>query len=713
MTRFKLNRNKTVLYIFILLLLFTLNFIASFKIVNTNFPWYSSVTVFLLININIILLLVLLYFIFKNILNLLLNNKKAVFGTRLQTKLVIFSITIIVLPVFAVFVFSSNIINNSIDKWFDEQIEQALKSSIDLMQKYQNQVEQDLVDQTIILSKLISSKAFLLQKNYDELQQFGKEYLNNNKIDGIKVYNNKMVNVLNEDKKYYMDLVFDMEIVHDVLNGKQVAKYSFMEDSQFYWVAQPISSKSNEKVILGALIVYKIVPVNQAKQVSNILDSYRNYSQIKFFSEPVKNSYKVLLILMTLLVCFAGVGGSLIYARNITNPLEKLALASEKVSKGDLDIKIDIKTDDEIGVLVEAFNEMTQKLNQHTEELKSKNKILSEMYVQISKDKQYIDTVFKNVNSALFLFDENKKVVRINDKAEDYMKNRDLYKKMKHIVPAFIDKDTASENLQVEIRVEEEIRTLSISLNKNFDSENNLSNIIIIIDDITELVNIERVAVWKEMANRIAHEIKNPLTPIKLNAERMLRKIDEVENKDLQDIFKNSLTKIVNESNDLYNLVYEFSSFSKVDTVIQKEKFKLNELLNELIDLYSKNEKGIEIKIDIKDDVELFADKMQIKRVFLNLLNNSFDGIKNNGLITIKVENKNKNIKITVYDNGNGIKESDLSKIFLPYFSTKPNGTGLGLAIVKKIIENHNGKVTIKSALNEYTKVSIDLPVGF
>jgi two-component system nitrogen regulation sensor histidine kinase NtrY len=581
------------------------------------------------------------------------------------------------------------------------------------MQKYQNQVEQDLIDQTIILSKLISSKAFLLQKNYDELQKFGKNYLDNNKIDGIKIYNNKIVNVLYEDKKYYLKEVVDEDVIEDVLQGKQIAKYTFLENSQIYWVAQPISSKSNEKVILGALIVYKIVPVKEAKQVAKILDSYRNYSQIKFFSEPVKNSYKVLLILMTLLVCFAGVGGSLVYAKNITNPLEQLALASEKVSKGDLDIKIDIKTDDEIGVLVEAFNEMTQKLKQHTEELKSKNKILSEMYVQISKDKQYIDTVFKNVNSALFLFDENKRVVRINDKAEYYMKNRDLYKKMKHIVPEFIEKDITSENLQVEVKVAEEIRTLSISLNKSFDSENRLSNIIIIIDDITELVNIERVTVWKEMANRIAHEIKNPLTPIKLNAERMLRKINEIENKDLQNTFRNSLSKIINESEDLYNLVYEFSSFSKAD-VVKKEKFSLNQLLNEIFDLYSKNDKGIEIKIFINEDIEIFADKMQIKRVFLNLINNAFDSIKEKGLIKIMVEKSNgKNIKIVVEDNGCGIKESEISKIFLPYFSTKPKGTGLGLAIVKKIIENHNGKVSIKSSLNEFTRVLIVLPIGF
>ncbi|MCB4204142.1 HAMP domain-containing protein [Deferribacterales bacterium Es71-Z0220] len=708
------GKNKNILkYLALLFLLVVVNYIASSRFLSTDIPLYSSITIFLLININIILLLVLLIVIFRNVSKLFLGNKKSIFGTRIQTKLVVFSITITVLPVFVVFVFSTNIINNSIDKWFDVQIEQALKSSVDLMQKYQNQVERDLIEQTDILSKLIASKGFMLKKNYDELTKFGKEYISGNKIDGILIYNNKMVKILHEDKEYYLNFIVDEDVLNEIISGKQVAKYSFIGNTQIYWVGNPVSALTSDNIILGAMIVYKLVPLDQAEQVSKILDSYRNYSQIKFFAEPVKNSYKILLILMTLLVIFAAIWGSLLYAKNITNPLEELATAADRVSKGDLDIKIEATSDDEIGILVNAFNEMAEKLKKHTEELKAKNKTLSEMYSQIAKDKQYIDTIFKNVNSAIFLLNESKKILKTNTMADSYIEDNSLSEKLKEIIDDFVANEKHNTNIQTEINYNGEIRTFSIILNKIFDTYNQLTNIVIVVDDITELVNIERINIWKEMANRIAHEIKNPLTPIKLNAERVAKKAYDIDNDKLRDLILKSMNKIINESNELYTLVQEFSNFSKSD-VINKEKIGIKILISEILELYEKNDKNIKLnlKSNFSEEIMINADKQQLKRAFLNLINNSFDSIKHdNGKISVYLNKKGNLLEIIIEDNGTGIKEENISKLFLPYFSTKPSGTGLGLAIVKKIIENHNGKVFVKSQIDEYTKVIINLPI--
>ncbi|MBZ4643435.1 MAG: two-component system, NtrC family, nitrogen regulation sensor histidine kinase NtrY [Deferribacteres bacterium] len=706
-------KNKNLFkYLVLFLLLAVLNFIASSKIVNTNIPLYSSITIFLLININIILLLVLLVVIFRNISKLFFGNKKAIFGTRIQTKLVIFAITITVLPVFVVFVFSSNIINNSIDKWFDVQIEQALKSSVDLMQKYQNQVERDLIEQTNILAKLIASKGFMLQKNYDELTKFGKEYINGNKIDGILIYNNKMIKILHEDKEYYLNFIADEDTLKEILAGKQIAKYSFVGNTQIYWVGAPVSALTSENIILGAMIVYKLVPLDQAEQVSKILDSYRNYSQIKFFAEPVKNSYKILLILMTLLVIFAGIWGSLLYAKNITNPLEQLAIAAEKVSQGELNIKLDINSNDEVGILVKAFNEMTEKLKTHTEELKNKNETLSEMYSQIAKDKQYIDTIFKNVNSAIFLLDSSKKILKTNNMADLYIQNNSLNEKLKEIVDTFYLSEKHFMNIQSEITHNGEIKTFSINLNKIFDEYNIVTNFVIVVDDITDLVNVERINIWREMATRIAHEIKNPLTPIKLNAERVIKKAEQIDNDKIKETVVKSMEKIINEANDLYQLVQEFSNFSKYES-INKSPLNIVKLIREIIDLYDKNDKNVEIVLNVpEEEIFLNADKNQLKRVFMNLMTNSLDSIKHDkGVISIFVSVRGGVLEIIFQDNGTGVKEENISKLFLPYFSTKPDGTGLGLAIVKKIIENHNGKIFVKSQYNEYTKFIINFPL--
>lgn len=706
----KLKKN-IIKYSLIIFPLFILNFIASSKLINAEFPWYSSISVFLLINTNIILLLVLLVVIFRNLGKLFLGRRKTLFGTRLQTKLVIFSIMITVLPVFVVFLFSTNIINNSIDKWFDVQIEQALKSSIDLMQKYQNQVEQDLVEQTNILSKLVTSKAFLLQKNYEELKKFGAEYLEGNRIDGILIYNSKMVNILHEDKKYYLNFIIEDTVVKEVLKGKQIAKYSFFENSQIYWVGQPIASRVNENIVVGAIFIYKTVPVTQADQVSKILDSYRNYSQIKFFSAPVKNSFKILLILMTLLVVFAGIWGSLIYAKNITNPLEQLATAAENISKGDLNIHMEVTSNDEVGMLVSTFNDMTKKLRTHTEELKSKNEQLSEMYNQISKDKKYIDTVFKNVKSAIYLLDNNKNILKKNETAEIFSKYNNVNEKIKDMLDEFYTSKLTDKNTQTEVTINGDIKIIVVNMTKLNDESGKIANFVIVVDDITDLLNLERINVWKEMATRIAHEIKNPLTPIKLNAERVLKKIMNIDESNTKNMIKNSMKTIINEANELYVMVQDFSSFSKTD-ITSKEKFNLNELIDDLKKLYHKTNQEIHFKINLDDNFMFYGDKQQIKRMFLNLINNALDATKeNDGYVVINVKYDEK-LYITIEDNGHGIRDEDISKLFMPYFSTKPDGTGLGLAIVKKIVENHNGKIYVKSNTGDFTQFAIILPAG-
>ena len=706
----KLKRN-IIKYSFVIFSLFVLNFIASSKLINADFPWYSSISVFLLININIILLLILLLVIFRNLGKLFLGRRKTLFGTRLQTKLVIFSIMITVLPVFVVFLFSTNIINNSIDKWFDVQIEQALKSSIDLMQKYQNQVEQDLIEQTSILSKLVTSKAFLLQKNYEELKKFGAEYLEGNRIDGILIYNSKMLDILHEDKKYYLNLIIEDEVVKEVLKGKQIAKYSFFENSQIYWVGQPIASRVNENIVAGAIFIYKTVPVAQADQVSKILDSYRNYSQIKFFSAPVKNSFKILLILMTLLVVFAGIWGSLIYAKNITTPLEQLATAAEKISKGDLNIHIDVISNDEVGMLVSTFNDMTEKLRAHTEELKSKNEQLSEMYNQISKDKKYIDTVFKNVKSSIYLLDGNKNILKKNETAESLSKHNNVNEKIKDMLNEFCASKLTDKNIQTEVTINGDVRIIAVNMTKIIDESGYIPNFVVVIDDITDILNLERINVWKEMATRIAHEIKNPLTPIKLNAERVLKKITDMDESNTKNMIRNSMKTIINEVNELYVMVQDFSSFSKTD-IINKEEFNLIGLIDDLKKLYHKTDREIHFKVSLGKNPLFYGDKQQMKRMFLNLINNALDATKeNNGYVVIDVK-YDKDLHITIEDNGQGIKDEDISKLFMPYFSTKPDGTGLGLAIVKKIVENHSGKIYVKSNTEDFTQFTIILPAG-
>lgn len=710
MIKYNGKKSKLFWYFLFAIILVTLNFIASSKLINSDFPWYSNISIFLLVNINIILLLVLLIVIFRKVGKLLLDQRKNVFGTKLQSKLVIFSIVLTVIPVTVVFTFSNTIINNSIDKWFNAQVELALKNSIDLMQRYQNQVEQDIIEQTSILSKLITSKGFLLHKNYEEMAEFVKGYMKNNRIRGIGIYNNQKTELISIDKDIYLSIIIGNEELNKVLSGSQVAQYKFFSNNQVYWVGQPISSTVNDNIVLGALFVYKTVPAKQAEKVSRILESYNNYSQIKFYSKPIENSYKILLIMMTLLVVFAGIWGSLLFAKSITDPLEKLTSASHQVSEGNLDVVLDKVGNDEVGFLVESFNGMTQKLRLHNEELKKKNETLSEMYNQISKDNQYIDTIFKNVKSSIFLLNNRLEILKLNKIGEKFVnyENQFTNEKLKIFLNNFVKSKDNFMNFQTELLINGDNRTYTVTISRIID-RNNLENIVLVLDDISEVVRLQRINIWREIATRIAHEIKNPLTPIKLSAERMLRKVKKLEDEEMKKMLEESMSTVINEANELYNLVNEFNSFARLPE-INKEYFNISDLVNSVVSIYQQSHPNINFHKNIDGTLDIYADKQQMKRMFLNLVNNSIHALDDNGNIYIDIYKENNWVKIIFSDDGAGIDKNDIEKIFMPYFSKKPDGTGLGLAIVKKIIEEHSGTVKIESEKNKFTTFNIKLP---
>ncbi|PLX65755.1 MAG: two-component sensor histidine kinase [Denitrovibrio sp.] len=699
-----INIRKLVMYSLAVIVLLLVNFFAGSKIVNTTFPLYSNVSIFLLVNINIILLLVVLLLIFRNLGKLFIDRKKNLFGTRLQGKLVIFSTLLAVIPVLVVFIFSSSIINNSIDKWFDTQIEQALKSSIDLMQKYQNRLEKDIVEQSDILSGFISSGEYLFKTKYDKLEEFTANYIEKNRIDGIAVYNNQNVRISTQEKTFfYFNSFVNDTIIKDILDKKSIARYEFMGNDQLYWVGHPIYSDKNSNIAIGALFIYKLVPVNEADKVTKILDSYNNYRQTKFFAEPVKNSYKILLVLMTLLVVFAGIWGSLVYAKSITKPIEMLASASVEVSKGNLNIEVEVQGDDELAFMTRAFNAMVKRLKMHNDELNLKNEKLSEMFMQIARDNQYIDSIFKNVKSAIFYYTSRLESLKTNDYAEEILKHAESDFNDNVLIPAsvFVSTEEREFEFQIEMMINGEIRTMTANITKIYDHEGKADNLVIVLDDITDLLNFQRVNIWKEIATRIAHEIKNPLTPIKLTAERVRKKTSAGE--ESKEFMIGSMETIIKEVEGLQTLVNEFNMFARLPE-LKKFVFPFCPFLEEIASFYTVSHPNVNISIDC-NDIEMYGDRAQLKRVFINLVNNSIDAMKKEtgDILISAVENDDK-LRIIYQDSGKGIPQEDLHRIFIPYFSKKPDGTGLGLAIVKKIIEVHNGSVTVESEYGKYTR---------
>jgi len=365
---------------------------------------------------------------------------------------------------------------------------------------------------------------------------------------------------------------------------------------------------------------------------------------------------------------------------------------------------------DEVGFLVESFNDMTQKLRLHNKELKKKNETLSEMYNQISKDNQYIDTIFKNVKSSIFLINNRMEILKLNRIGEKFVdpENQFTNEKLKGFLNNFIKNKDNFTNFQTELLVNGDNRTFTVTMSRIID-RNNLENIVLVLDDISEVVRLQRINIWREIATRIAHEIKNPLTPIKLSAERMLKKVKKLDDEEMKKMLEDSMSTVINEANELYNLVNEFNSFARLPE-INKEYFNISRLVNSVISIYQQSHPNINFHKNIDKTLDICADMQQIKRMFLNLINNSIHALDDNGNIYIDIYKEDNWVKIIFSDDGAGIDKNDIEKIFMPYFSKKSDGTGLGLAIVKKIIEEHSGTVKIESEKNKYTTFNIRLP---
>jgi two-component system nitrogen regulation sensor histidine kinase NtrY len=283
-----------------------------------------------------------------------------------------------------------------------------------------------------------------------------------------------------------------------------------------------------------------------------------------------------------------------------------------------------------------------------------------------------------------------------------------LHNVAKDILKDFIRGQDNDRILQYPAEIDGETKIFVAHITKIVDAYGKLENILLMLDDNTNLINLQRITLWKEVATRIAHELKNPLTPIKLMAERVKRKSREIQDPALEKVVDSGMQMIVTEVDELIQLVEEFNMYARTASYIRSD-VRLLPIIQEVINMQV--EHCAEISVNVPPELSLYGDRHQLKRVMLNLIQNALQVLdKEDKNISITAKVVEDRVHIAVEDNGSGISEEDLPKVFIPYFSKKPAGTGLGLAIVKKIIEEHNGAITVESKAGEFTRFDINLP---
>lgn len=695
-------------------------------------PLSSTILVFSLININGLLLLLMLYLVLRNLVELIFERKQNILGSKLRTRLVISFIALSLVPTALLFMISLRFVTASMDYWFNVNVEKSLQSALKLAQSLYIDTENraEYIGNRIAI---VLDNGEIRLDNMEELHLFFTRKLSASPLDvpdelilmdssGSRLISVAGQSLFNHNHTAYPVPVRVLEQAHDAL----VTKITTVNTTagEFVRAVTPLKGEFGaDKQFF--LITTLLIPADKLKMMKTVSEGVTDYRQLIMFKAPIKFNLIMMLLITTLLIIFGAIWFGFYIARSLTDPINKLALATHRVAEGDLEFTLEKESDDEMGLLVDSFNSMTARLLAGNRKLALAHQAIQESNIISEQHRQYLETILKNVAAGVIAIDEDNTITTINRFARELLQidSRDflghdfgevLARSHVIILNNFLEelqlsgKDSIERHLRVTIRAGEQL-SLLINITKMVDDEQQPIGYVIVFDNLTNLEKAQRVAAWQEVARRIAHEIKNPLTPIQLSAQRLRKRYIEMLGDD-RDIFDQCTATIITQVDEIKKLVSEFSEFARMPRVIKKSVDMTAMIMDTLV-LYREAHKHIDFSTELEENIDRFKfDPVQIKRVLVNLLDNSVSVLHEGGEIRISLSKKEELVFMQVADNGPGISENIKARLFEPYFSTRQAGTGLGLAIANTIVSEHNGRITVKDNIPVGSIFTVELP---
>lgn len=697
--------------------------------VSTKVALSNSIVALALINLNILLVLLFLFLIFRNLFKLILDRRRGVPGAKLRSKLVGAFIALSLIPTMLLFFASAGFISNSIDNWFNRQVESALDESLEVALTYYRNSEATALYYADQLANRIKRDKLINDENLPKLRELIKEKQEEYNLGIVEVFSathEELVRVANPKLPIIEITTATSDPVKEGLQGNKFSEITPVGKADLIRGIVPIHSNWNPADIVGVVVVNHYVPyslINKMKEISSSVDQYKATKLIK---TQVQQSYVIVLLLIALIIIFLATWFGFHLARGITVPIQDLADATSRVAAGDLDIHLETRSTDEIGTLVSAFNKMTTDLRDGRSQVEDANRGLQRSNTELERRRNYMAIILANVTAGIISVDRFGRLTTANKSAEQLLRfqaSNVIGKDFREVVPASYlpsikellkelfhsDKDSIRQQLSLPFGNDK--ITLLVNLTTLKDEQGSFMGTVVVFDDLTRLVKAQRMAAWREVARRIAHEIKNPLTPVQLSAQRLRRKyLKQFEGDDK--VFDECTQMIITQVDELKNLVNEFSNFARMPAT-NPTPCKLNELIDETLVLYQEGHKDLNFRFVKEDELPMVnLDREQFKRVMINLLENAVAASDNQGQIDIETS-YNPELQIitfSVADQGCGIPTEDKERLFEPYFSTKKSGTGLGLAIVSTIITDHNGYIRVRDNQPRGAKFIIELP---
>ena len=687
-------------------------------------PVSGNALIFGLININIILIILLIFLIVRNLVKLIFERRRGVVGSKLRTRLVSAFVSLSLIPTVLLFLVSINFLSNSIDNWFSIRIGDALNRTLEVAQIYYQQSADQAKYYARELSAEISKNGLYETEKFIYLKALVDRRHKSYKLNMLDVHiENQKENFAVSDREYPQMVPRSLtpKELEDVYAGRELTTIEQAGKGDLIRGVVPIFSFASPKEVIGVVTASYFFPDGLVEKISVISKISEEYRQLTLLKTPIKFGYIITLFLVTLLIIFSATWFGLYLAKGITVPIQDLAEATRKIAQGDLNHQINIVADDEIGVLVASFNQMTVDLKKSKQGLERAN-------LDLDQRRNYTETILRNVSAGVIAVDGKGIITTINRAAEKMFGIRtqkvlnrpyeevlipehrlladEVLREMRERAEGFIEK-------QLDLTLGEKTMTILMTITAIRDDEGREMGMALVFEDLTKLQRAERAAAWREVARRMAHEIKNPLTPVQLSAQRLQKKYGDRLGED-DAVFRECTKTIIDQVEVLKNLVNEFSRYARLP-VTNLAIHDLNEVVRNSVILFQDAHKEIVFDFQQGADIpKLMLDPEQMQRVMVNLLDNAVAAVDGRtGRIEIRTARSDdgKTVKLSVADNGCGIPSGYKVKMFEPYFSTKRSGMGLGLTIVHSIMADHHGRIGVADNHPSGTVVTLDLPV--
>jgi PAS domain S-box-containing protein len=675
-----------------------------------------------IVPINSIGIGVLLILIIVNVAQLIRDYRRHVPGSRLRARFVTVLVMVAITPLLGVYVFSVAVINRGIDNWFNVDLEKGL---FDVVQLGQSAFD-------------IQSRAKL-----DEVQRLANRLANVDRRDLVPVLTGMRaesaaleLTVYGPNGRILASTAIDShsavptypteEVLFQVHQSRTYASVDPQEDGSYQIVAAAPLSAGTSSADVEFLQAIFPMDARLATLANSVQESYNQFSELLYLRTALKYAFTLTLSLVLLISLLASVYGAFFFARRLVVPIQLLMQGTRAVARGDFATRVPSPTRDEIGFLVHSFNDMTQRLAKASDEARSSQHL-------VESERRKLEVILARLSTGVIAFEPDMRIRTANHAAsailgtdvdhhageslEELAISRPMLAQFVSVASEHLKRGDSEWREQIALRTDAGRRVLMCACTALPSEGGSSAGYVIVFDDITALLQAQRDAAWGEVARRLAHEIKNPLTPIQLSAERLRRKYLKSEGNEI-DLLDRATHTIIQQVEAMKQMVNAFSEYARTPSM-DLTTFDVNALIAEVSELYAHQEKPLAIKLSLQKDLPpIEADAGRLRQVLHNLLRNALEAMEHQDEAYVEITTRrvlgadSDQIEIKVLDNGPGFVGEIVHQAFDPYVTSKPKGTGLGLAIVKKLVEEHGGQITARNREHGGAEISILIPTS-